>query len=103
MTYPIGELLQHRAPESTVDREGRLQVLYLGAPDRYVHVISSIPAVRSPSGPSTSGAQAEILAWLLSPMVKCRVAGGMVFDPEAQKARKAKLRKISERPSMLFK
>ena len=39
MTYPIGELLQHRPPESTVDKSGRLNVLYLGAPDRFIHVI----------------------------------------------------------------
>ncbi|MGJ8725089.1 MAG: hypothetical protein ACSHYB_11075 [Roseibacillus sp.] len=101
MTYPIGELLQHRPPESTVDKEGRLNVLYLGAPDRFVHVlIDSRGKVakrtiykRGPSG------DPRLVAFANG---EVKVAGGMVFDPEAQKARKAKLRKISERPSLLF-
>lgn len=101
MTYPIGELLQHKAPEATVDRAGKLNVLYLGAPDRFVHVlIDSTGKVakrtiykRGPSGDPrlTAFANGEV-----------RVAGGMVFDPEEQKARRSKIRKISERPSLLF-
>ena len=101
LTYPIGELLQHRPPEATVDKSGRLNVLYLGAPDRYVHVlIDSRGKVakrtlykRGPSG------DPRLVAFANG---EVKIAGGFEFDPEAQKAKKAKLRKISERPSLLF-
>lgn len=101
LTYPIGELLQHRKPEATVDKDGRLNVLYLGAPDRYMHVlIDSRGKVakrtqykRGPSG------DPRLIAFANG---EVKVAGGTVFDPAAQRAKKAKLRKISERPSLLF-
>ena len=100
-TYPIGELLQHRAPEATVDRDGKLNVLYLGAPDRFIHVLIDSRgkvANRTIYKRGQSG-DPRLVAFANG---EVRVAGGTVFDPQAQKARKAKIRKISERPTLLF-
>lgn len=100
-TYPLGEILQHRKPEATVDRTGALQVLYLGAPDRFVHLNINTEGVvakrtlykRGPSGDPrlVSFANGEV-----------KVAGGVVHDPAEIKKKRDKLRKISERPAQLY-
>ena len=99
LTYPIGELLQFRQPEATVDKGGKLHVLYLGAPNSYVHVlIDSQGKVtkrtiykRGPSGDPRliSFANGEV-----------QVSGGAVYDPEVQKEKRAKIRRMSERPNL---
>lgn len=100
-TYPLGEFLQSKDPEATVDKSGQLNVLYLGAPNRYVHVVIDSRGkvakrklyqrgpVRTPRLVAFADGQVE-------------VAGGILFDPEAQKAKQAAIRKISERPRVLF-
>jgi hypothetical protein len=101
VTYPIGEILQHRKPQATVDRNGKLHVLYLGAPDRHVHVlIDSTGKVaertiykRGPSGDPrlVPFANGEI-----------KVAGGLEYDPKEIQKRREKLRDITDRPSVLY-
>lgn len=99
--YPLGEMLRHRKPEATVDKNGQLNVLYLGAPEVHVHVlIDSKGKVvdrtlfkRGPSG------HPRLIAFANG---EVKVAGGIVFDPEAQKAQREKIRKISERPTLFF-
>lgn len=102
MTYPIGEILQNHRPEATVDREGRLNAFYLGAPDRYVHVLidSRGKVAKRTIYKRGSSGQPRLVAFANG---EVKVAGGIEFDPEVQKAQKAKIRKISERPSLLFK
>jgi hypothetical protein len=101
LTYPIGELLQHRLPEATVDKNGRLNVLYMAAPDRHVHVLIDSRGKVSKRTLYKRGQSGDprLVAFANG---EVKVAGGMVFDPEAQKAQKEKLRKISERPTLLF-
>lgn len=101
LTYPIGELLQHRPPEATVDKGGRLNVLYLGAPDRYVHVLIDSTGKVSKRRIFKRGASGDprLVAFANG---EVKVAGGTEFDPEEEKAKRDKLRKISERPPLLY-
>lgn len=101
LTYPIGEILRNRAPEATVDKSGRLNVLYLGAPDRHIHVLidSRGKVVKRTIYRSGAGGSPRLVAFANG---EVQVAGGIVFDPEAQKAQRARIRKISERPPLLF-
>lgn len=101
LTYPIGELLQHKKPQATVDRAGSLHVLYLAAPDRHVHVlINSQGKVskrtiyqRGPSGDPrlVSFANGET-----------RVAGGAEYNPKVIQEKRDKIKKMSDRPTLLF-
>lgn len=102
LTYPIGEMLRHRAPEATVDKSGRLNVLYLGAPDRFIHVLIDSTGKVSDRTIYKRGRSGDprLIAFADG---EVKVAGGTVFDPKALKAQRDKLRKISERPSLLFK
>jgi len=101
LTYPIGELLQHKKPQATVDKSGNLHVLYLAGPDRHVHVlINSQGKVakrtiykRGPSG------DPRLIAFADGDV---KVAGGLEFDPKALKEKRDKIKKMSDRPSVLF-
>ena len=99
MTYPIGELLQHRPPEATVDKDGQLNVLYLGAPNSFVHVLIDTRgqvSKRTIYKPGAGG-NPRLIAFANG---EVQVSGGIVYDPEAQKEKRARIRKISERPNL---
>lgn len=100
-TYPIGELMQHRRPEATVDKDGKLHVLYLGAPDRHIHVLIDSTGKVAKRTIYRRGASGDprLVAFANG---EVQVAGGMIFDPKIQKAKREKIKKISERPSVLF-
>ncbi|MBK1833275.1 hypothetical protein [Roseibacillus ishigakijimensis] len=101
MTYPLGEHLRHMHPEGTVDRQGRLNVLYLAAPDRYVHILIDSRgqvADRTIYKQGQTG-KPRLVAFDNG---EIQVAGGIEFDPEAQQAQRDRIRKISERPAVLF-
>ena len=101
LTYPIGEFLQNKKPQATVDKGGDLHVLYLATPDRYVHVlINSQGKVTDRKiykhGPS---GDPRLIAFADG---EVKVAGGLEFDPKALKKQRDKIKKISERPSIIF-
>lgn len=100
-TYPLGEILRHRKPEATVDKDGALQVLYLGAPDRFVHLLINSRGTVAKRTLYKRGASGDPR---LVPFAngEVKVAGGAIHDPEKIKENRSKLRKISERPSVVY-
>lgn len=100
-TYPLGEILLQRKPEATVNKGGSLQVLYLAAPDLFVHLdINTEGKVakrtfykRGPSG------DPRLIAFANG---EVKVAGGVVHDPEKMKEKRDKIRKVTERPSVVY-
>ncbi len=100
-TYPIGQILQQKAPEATVDKQGRLNVLYLGGPGRYTHVLIDSQGRVAKRTQYTRGKSGNprLVAFADG---EVKVAGGTVFDPVKQKADQDRIRKASDRPSLLF-
>ena len=101
LTYPIGELLQHANPQATVDKEGDLHVLYLAAPDRYVHVLINSEGKVSKRTIYQRGASGDprLIAFGNG---EVNVAGGAEYDPKVLQEKRDKIKKMSDRPSLLF-
>lgn len=101
LTYPIGELLQHKKPQVTVDRAGDLHVLYLAAPDRHVHVLINSQGQVSKRTIYQRGASGDPR---LVPFAngEIKVAGGAEFNPKAIQEKRDKIKKMSDRPTLLF-
>lgn len=101
LTYPIGEILRNRTPEATVDKSGRLNVLYLASPERHVHVLidSEGKVVKRTLYKRGASGKPRLVAFANG---EVQVAGGVKIDLEAQRAQRAKIRKISERPTLLL-
>ncbi|MDP0492019.1 MAG: hypothetical protein Q7Q71_13295 [Verrucomicrobiota bacterium JB023] len=101
LTYPLGELLPFRKPEATVDKEGKLHILYLATPNRFMHTLIDARgrvAERTLYGRGAVG-EPRLVGFANG---EVKVAGGVEYDPKAEQERNDKIRKISERPSVLF-
>ncbi|MEM9079811.1 MAG: hypothetical protein AAGC74_03860 [Verrucomicrobiota bacterium] len=101
ITYPIGEILVFRKPQATVDKAGDLHALYLAAPDRYMHIRIDSQGRLAEKKIYKRGAVGDprLVAFADG---EVQVAGGILHDAKKQAAQRAKIRKISERPSALF-
>lgn len=101
LTYPIGEMLAFRKPEATVDHKGHLHVLYLATPDRYQHILIDDRGKVTERKIFKRGAVGDprLIAFKNG---EVKVAGGIEFDPKERAKQRQKIRKISERPSLLF-
>lgn len=101
LTYPIGELLQHEMPQATVDRAGALHVLYLAAPDRHVHVQINSEGQVSKRTIYQRGASGDprLVSFANG---DTKVAGGAEYNPKAVQEKRDKIKKMSERPTLLF-
>lgn len=100
-TYPLGEMLTFRKPEATVDHKGRLNVLYLASPDLYQHILIDDRGRVSKRTLYKRGAVGDprLVAFKNG---EVKVAGGIEHDPKKRQEDRQKIRKISERPSVLF-
>ncbi len=100
-TYPLGEMLAFRKPEATVDHKGRLHVLYLATPDRFQHILIDARGRVSERKLYKRGAIGDprLVSFKNG---EVQVAGGIEFDPKKREKNRSKIRKISERPSLLF-
>ena len=101
-TFSLGESLMFRKPEATVDGANNLSVLYLNTPSVFVHarispdgkLIGRELFKRGQTGEPrlTTFANGEV-----------RTAGGVPYDPEAEQAQQARVRRISERPPFAYR
>ena len=98
----MDELLQHKKPQATVDKSGDLHVLYLAAPDRHVHVLINSQGKATDRTIYKRGANGDprLIAFADG---EVKVAGGLEFDPKVLKKKRDKIKKMSERPSVLYK
>lgn len=100
-TFSLGEALLIRKPSVTVDNQQRMHVLFLATPSMWVHtqvdtdgrVVDRKIHQRGPTGdPSLFTAANGAVT----------VVNSVPYDPAAAAARRAKFRKLSERPAITY-
>ncbi|MCF7732634.1 MAG: hypothetical protein K9N23_13170 [Akkermansiaceae bacterium] len=100
-TFTLGEVLLVRKPSATVDRRQRMHVLFLATPSAWLHcqidtdgrLVSRDIHKRGPSGDPylVTSAKGEVT-----------VGNSVLYDPKAAAAKRAKFRKLSERPAITY-
>ena len=101
-TYRIGEALMFQKPQATVDGQNILHVLFLNSPTTFAH------ARVNPDG-TYLGAKFFKRAATGQPGLQTFangqvvVAGGVPFDPDAERRQRAQIRKLSERPRLTYR
>lgn len=101
-TYSLGEALLFHKPTATVDGKNNLHILHLTSPSTFSH--SRI----NPDGKflgrklfkrgSTGSPSLQTY-----PNGDVQVTGGVPYDPEAERLVRAQVRRLSERPSILYR
>ncbi|MEI6676280.1 MAG: hypothetical protein WCO57_14005 [Verrucomicrobiota bacterium] len=100
-TFSLGEVLLLRKPSITVDKQQRLHVLFLATPTAWVHCQIDTDGKlveRSLHQRSTQGD--PFLTTATDGFVS--VSNSLPYDPQAEAAVRAKIRKLSERPAVTY-
>lgn len=100
--FRMGEAITYQKPKAKVDRNNNLHVLFLTAPDTYAH------GRVSPDGKylgtkyfkSAPGRRPSLAIFATGEVV---VAGGVSYDPKAERQQRAQIRKLSERPALTYR
>ncbi|MFT3991983.1 MAG: hypothetical protein QM680_11290 [Luteolibacter sp.] len=100
-TFSLGEALLIRKPMTTVDNKQHMHVLYLGTPTMWVHYQIDIDGKVLTRQIHQRGAQGDPQL-LTMPDGTVRVGNGILYDPKAADAAKAKNRKASQRPAISY-
>ncbi len=100
VTYPLGPILDYRAPQPSTDRTGHLCVLYMATPQHYQYVkLDPKGNVVEQQMYKTSGGPPELMATREGSV---RVSGGVPYDAQAdaqsQADPKTRIRGLDERP-----
>ena len=98
----MGEVITSKAPKATVDRDNNLHVLSLSAPNVYAHGTVT-PAGTYLGTKYYKAAAGRKPALTTFNNVEVVISGGISYDPKAEAQSRARLRKLSERPSMTFR
>jgi hypothetical protein len=100
-TFSLGEILLVRKPSVTVDSNQRLHVLHLAGPTHWVHsVIDTDGRIVSRNIHRRTGTGDPYLT--TSDKGAVTVGNSLPVDLKAEAARRAKTRKLSERPSITY-
>jgi len=100
-TLCLGEALLFRKPQAAVDRSQTLNILYLATPDFYVHARIDVNGRFLGRDLHKRGASGDPrLMTFADGAVK--VAGSILYDQKAEAEARAKIRKISERPTYTY-
>ena len=100
-TICLGEALLFRKPQAAVDRSQVLHVLYLTTPEYYVLARIDVNGRFLGRELHTRGSGGDPrLVTFADGSVK--IAGSMLYDPQAAAKAQAKIRKISERPAYTY-
>jgi hypothetical protein len=100
-TFPLGEVLMFRQPTATVDGQNNLHILYLVSPTTFARSrVNSEGKFLGQDFYQRGVTGAPRLVTFGNGEVQ--VAGGVPFDPKAQKAAAQKIRRISERPAVAY-
>lgn len=100
-TYPLGEILSYRDPQPTTDRDGNLHLLYMNAPQAFVHVVVDCDGAIKEQKLYHAGRESPEL--MQSGDGYITVRGGRLYDPiveeQLAKARaEGRCRSLSDRP-----
>lgn len=100
-TFNMGDALSIRKPSVTVDRNQRMNVLFLATPAMWVHYVIDIDGnvVSRDIHQRTSHGDPGLVTFADGSV---QVSNSLLYDPKAAAAARAKIRKISERPAVVY-
>ncbi len=100
--FKLGDALSFKKPTSTVDGKNNLHVLFLASPGVFAHARVSPDGKQLGTSYFKRGAagQPGLLTFGNGQVV---VKNGVPHDPKAETRRRAKIRRLSERPSLTYR
>jgi len=100
-TFNMGDALSLRKPSVTVDKNQRMHVLYLATPSMWVHYIIDLDGNVVNRDIHQRGAQGDprLLTFADGSV---QVSNSIPYDPKAAAAARAQIRKISDRPTVVY-
>jgi hypothetical protein len=100
-TFLLGDVLMLRKPLATVDRDQRMHVMFLTTPTMWVHCVINTDGKLVDRKIHQRGPQGDPQLLTFGDG-SVRVANSIPYDPEAVAEQKAKIRKASDRPPVLY-
>ncbi len=100
-TFNMGDALSIRKPSVTVDRNQRMNVLFLATPAMWVHYVIDLEGNVVSREIHQRGAHGDP-GLVTFGDGSVQVSNSIVYDPKAAAAARSKIRKISERPAMVY-
>jgi hypothetical protein len=101
-TFSLGEVLMFRKPEATVDGANNLNVLFMNSPSVWIHAQVSPEGVLMRRDQFKRGAVGDPrLVTFANGEVK--TGGAISYNPEAERAQQARVRRLSERPTQTYR
>lgn len=100
--FSLGESLQFRKPQFTVDGANTLHVLFLNTPSMFIHARVNYDGKlvgREYFKRGTTG-DPRLITFANG---EVKTAGGIPYDPAAVQAQRAKVRRLSERPPFTYR
>lgn len=100
-TLNLGEALLFRKPQAAVDSKQTLNVLYLATPEFYVHARIDVSGrfLGRELHQRGAGGDPRLMTFADGSV---KVAGSILYDPQAAAKAQGKIRKISERPPYAY-
>jgi hypothetical protein len=100
-TFLLGDVLMIRKPLATVDRKQRMHVLFLATPTMWVHCVIDTDGKLQDRKIHQRGTQGDpqLLTFADGSV---QVANSVPYDPKAAAEQRAKIRKASDRPAILY-
>lgn len=100
-TFLLGDVLLLRKPLVTIDREQRLNLMFLATPTMWVHCQIDTDGKLVNRQIHQRGPQGDPQLMTL-PDGTVNVANSIPFDPKAAAEERAKIHKLSDRPAMVY-
>ena len=100
-TFPLGDILLLRKPVATVDRQQRMHVMFLTTPTMWLHCIIDSDGQLDNREIHQRGPQGDPQLLTFGDG-SVRVANSIPYDPKAAAEARAKNRKASDRPAILY-
>lgn len=100
-TFLLGDVLLLRKPLATIDREQRLNVMFLATPTMWVHCQIDTDGKLVNRQIHQRGPQGDPQLMTL-PDGTVNVANSIPFDPKAAAEARSKIHKLSDRPSVVY-
>lgn len=100
-TFLLGDVLMMRKPSATVDRKQRMHVLFLATPTMWVHCAIDTDGKLNDRQIHQRGTQGDpqLLTFADGSV---QVANSIPYDPKTAAEQRAKIRKSSDRPAILY-
>lgn len=100
-TFLLGDVLMMRKPLTTVDRQQRMHVMFLTTPTMWVHGVIDTDGRLVDRQIHQRGPQGDPQLLTFGDGT-VRVANSIPYDPKAAAEQRAKIRKASDRPPILY-